>query len=115
MKGVAICLLLLFSGNAFSIQTCGIVKILEITSGPYLGSMMRVDNTACGNQGWVCLDVDGERMSPRLANQVYSLALSTYTTGGQVNVSVYDDGVYAGSCGGAARAFPVLFDMRTYQ
>lgn len=101
--------------STYAAQDCGAVKILEITSGPYLGSMMRVDKVSCGKQGWVCLDPDGERMSINVAKQVYSLALSKHTTDKQVTVSAYDDGVYANACGGSASAFPVIFDLRTFQ
>lgn len=97
----------------FSAQNCIAGKIEEITSGPLYGTLIRMEDSNCGKQGWVCLDPDGERMSVNVAKQVYSLALAKHIAGTRVSITVHDDGVFANACGGSLYSFPVVYDLRS--
>ncbi|MDG9671248.1 hypothetical protein ONV78_26170 [Hahella sp. CR1] len=113
-KVIAALCLLLSSMGANAAQSCAKSKIISITTGPAYGALLQVADTACGKQGWVCLDPNGERMSVDVAKAVYSHALSNYVSGNEVSVSYYDDGNFTKACGGAAGGFPVIFDLRSY-
>lgn len=89
-------------------QDCGAVSIQKVLAGPRHGAMMNVSNSSCGNNGWVCLDPNGEHMSVEESERLFSFVLSNHMANRQVRLTVYDD-VFAVACG----SYPVVEDIRT--
>lgn len=107
---------LLISNAAYSATDCGAVQITDMLSNSSYGSLMRVSNTSCGKQGWVCLDPNGEKMSPTISQRAYAFILTSYTQKANVQVSTAGaNNVYVAGCGGAANGFPVIEDVRSAQ
>ncbi len=94
----AVVLLLLGMGTAQAAPTkdCGQVTIVKVLTGPRHGSMMLVSNSSCGPYGgWVCLDPQGEKMTPEQSRRLFAFVLSMYIAGRPIDLTVYEDGAYA--------------------
>ena len=102
----------LFVGSVFAGHTsCGNVTILQILTGPSHGAMMRVSNPSCGSSGWVCLDPNGEYLSQKESDRLFSHMLTTKLENSPIHLTVYDD-KFPIACGGN---YPVAYDARTAQ
>ncbi len=96
---------LLFLSPSMYAQDCGEVSITNILTGPRHGAMMQVSP---GCASWVCLDPDGEHMSQRESDRLFSFILAQEMANKKIVLSI-KDGVYAAACNGP---YPVVDDVR---
>jgi hypothetical protein len=103
--------LCLFVGDAsaqlsVTYADCGVTAIGEVLSGPRHGAMVRVENTACGTGGWVCLDSNSVHLTPATSKRVFDLITLQYALGKPIYLTHY---IGKSECGG----YPVIEDVRT--
>lgn len=97
------------SSTAYAVQNCGVVMIDSILAGPRHGSMMHVNNRACGpSGGWVCLDPDGQYLSTEKGKRMYAFILAQYMAKAPISLYVHE-GTFVAACGN----YPVVEDVRT--
>ncbi len=100
----------LFSTSALAVQFCGTVAIIQMLTGPRHGSMILVNNTSCGpSGGYVCLDPDGQYMTPEKSKRLYAFILSQFITKQPIQLTIYE-GTFAAACNGT---YPVVEDARS--
>ena len=109
MKQLIYCIALLFSVSGFAgQQTCLNVNATNLTNGNNWGSRIRVDNTACGNEGWICLDPESEHLTPERSRRIWEQALDYSSYGISFSV-VIDNSVFPAACG---NQIPVIQELR---
>lgn len=112
MKKIVIFLMsytvLLSSHSYAEVQDCGVVTIKRVLTGPRHGAMMEVDKI-CGHNTWVCLDPDGEFMSAKESERVFSFVLASKMANKKVRLAVSKN-KFANACGSS---FSVVDDIRT--
>ena len=92
-------------------ESCGVVKIEKILTGPRHGAMVKIDNTQCGgdNEGWICLDPDAQHMSEAESNRLFSFLLAFHLADKEVAVMI-DKSVHTSACSGT---YAFMHDART--
>ncbi len=98
---------LIYSNQSIYAQECGEVSITNILTGPRHGAMMQID-PACAS--WVCLDPDGEHMSQKESDRLFSFILAQQMANKKITLSI-KEGVYAAACNGS---YPVVDDVRLH-
>lgn len=99
----------LYSNDIYAeIQDCGVVTIKRVLTGPRHGAMMEV-NKICGHNTWVCLDPDGEFMSAKESERVFSFVLASKMANKKIRLAVSKN-KFANACGSS---YSVVDDIRT--
>jgi len=104
-----LCALIIPGVSVAEQATCSNVTITKILTGPRHGSMIQTSKSTCGNNGYICLDPEGEFMSQVLSDRLFSFALSAYMAGKSVDI-VYELGNKPVACNGT---YPTVDDMRS--
>jgi hypothetical protein len=79
--------------------------VSEVLSGPLYQSMIKLEDTSCGNNGWICVhpQSDADKVT---SDRVFSSALTAKTTQAPVFVRWRTN---ANACNGS---FPLIYDFR---
>jgi hypothetical protein len=108
-KLIVVTLFLSSVSFAKDLQSCGVVAVEQVITGPRHGALLNISSNSCGNSGYVCLDIEGEYASKEAGQAAYSFALASKMAG--LNVSITTDLDFKPtSCGGG---YPVVEDIRT--
>ena len=102
--------LALFSLNTVAQQstTCDVAQVNAVTAGPNFSTLVRVNNAACGNAGWVCIAPRNEtRLEEIFSDRIFSLAVTARAT--QANVRIVHAENNSSVC---PPQFPDILDFR---
>jgi len=106
-----ICLFILFpiGGFAVNLQNCSASSIEQIITGPKHGALINLVDNECGNNGYVCLDIEGEYSSKEKSRVALAFLFTSYATEKRIQVTV-DLDIKPASCNGN---YPMIDDIRT--
>ena len=100
-----------FSTAAQNSVTCPASKVTTITAGPTFSTLVRVEDSTCGNNGWVCIAPRNDtKLEEITSDRIFSLAVTAKATGENVRV-VYNNVVDSSVC---PPDFPDILDFRTF-
>jgi len=101
-------------GSHAAREDCGQVIIEEVITGLAFGSMMRVSGHNCAGlpeNGYVCLDPNGEYMSTEESSRLYTHMLTAYRSELPVRLFIENE-KFPRACQGG---YPIAHDVRTYR
>ena len=104
-KLLAGALLLTVSLNASAQFPRCISTITDVSVGPQFGALVRLADTNCGANGWVCIATSPAGITQVQSNQVTAAALTAQATDRSVNVGYNPDNRGCGD-------FPNVTDFR---
>lgn len=74
--------------EAQDLQSCGVVRISQILEGPQRSAIIRVSNTACGNNGLLCINIPENKNAKSFVFNAYQILQLKHFDQERVSISV---------------------------